>query len=317
MLQISNLQLSLDENPQSLEPLIMKKLRLRPGRLTSWKIVKESLDARKKPLRFVYTVLAETPDEAQILKKKLPHVSAAEPYIYQPPRPLTHGKERPVVVGFGPCGMFAALLLAEAGLRPIVLERGADVDQRVKDVEAYWQGGPLNPQSNVQFGEGGAGTFSDGKLTTRVKDVRIVKVTDELIEAGADPEIGYQAHPHIGTDRLRQIVKNIRLKIQRLGGEVRFNTPMTGIFTDADGICAIQAGDQRIACRQFPGEYRGVAVGFEPFHVLLKAAHGDGHSVDGAVVWNDVVVHQNGQALSRTGEEAGTGQGKRCGCRSA
>ena len=250
MLQISNLQLSLDENPQSLEPLIMKKLRLRPGRPTSWKIVKESLDARKKPLRFVYTVLVETPDEAQILKKKLPHVSAAEPYIYQPPHPLIHGKERPVVVGFGPCGMFAALLLAEAGLRPIVLERGADVDQRVKDVEAYWQGGPLNPQSNVQFGEGGAGTFSDGKLTTRVKDVRIVKVTDELIEAGADPEIGYQAHPHIGTDRLRQIVKNIRLKIQRLGGEVRFNTPMTGIFTDADGICAIQAGDQRIACRQ-------------------------------------------------------------------
>ena len=170
MLQISNLQLSLDENPQSLESLIMKKLRLRPGRLTSWKIVKESLDARKKPLRFVYTVLVETPGEAQILKKKLTHVSAAEPYRYQPPKPVSFDGPRPVVVGFGPCGMFAALLLAEAGLRPIVLERGADVDQRVKDVETYWQGGPLNPQSNVQFGEGGAGTFSDGKLTTRVKD---------------------------------------------------------------------------------------------------------------------------------------------------
>ena len=247
MLQISNLQLSLDENPQSLESLIMKKLRLRPGRLTSWKIVKESLDARKKPLRFVYTVLVETPGEAQILKKKLTHVSAAEPYRYQPPKPVSFDGPRPVVVGFGPCGMFAALLLAEAGLRPIVLERGADVDQRVKDVETYWQGGPLNPQSNVQFGEGGAGTFSDGKLTTRVKDVRIVKVMDELIEAGADPEIGYQAHPHIGTDRLRQIVKNIRLKIQRLGGEVRFNTPMTALFTDENGVCAIAAGDQRIA----------------------------------------------------------------------
>lgn len=250
MLQISNLQLSLDENPQNLEALIVKKLRLRPHRLMSWKIVKESLDARRKPLRFVYTVLAETPDEAAILKKKLPHISAAKPDIYQPPQPSLIASTRPIVVGFGPCGMFAALLLAEAGLRPIVLERGADVDQRIQDVETYWQGGPLNPQSNVQFGEGGAGTFSDGKLTTRVKDVRIVKVTDELIEAGADPEIGYQAHPHIGTDRLRQIVKNIRLKIQHLGGEIHFNTTLTGISTDAKGICAVQAGALTLPCRQ-------------------------------------------------------------------
>lgn len=138
-------------------------------------------------------------------------------------------KQRPVVVGFGPCGMFAALILAEAGLRPIVLERGRDADRRTADVERFWETGELDMTSNVQFGEGGAGTFSDGKLTTGIKDVRISKVKEELIEAGADPAIAYRQMPHVGTDVLRTVVKNIREKIIRLGGEVRFESQVTGV----------------------------------------------------------------------------------------
>lgn len=138
-------------------------------------------------------------------------------------------KQRPVIVGFGPCGMFAALILAEAGLRPIVLERGRDADRRTADVERFWKTGQLDITSNVQFGEGGAGTFSDGKLTTGIKDARISKVKEELIEAGADPAIAYRQMPHVGTDVLRTVVKNIREKIICLGGEVRFESQVTGI----------------------------------------------------------------------------------------
>ena len=133
-------------------------------------------------------------------------------------------KNRPIVVGFGPAGMFAALILAQAGLRPLVLERGQDVDARTAAVERFWQDGVLNVQSNVQFGEGGAGTFSDGKLTTGIKDVRIRKVLEEFVAAGAPEEILYKQKPHIGTDILRVVVKNIREEIKRLGGEVRFHT---------------------------------------------------------------------------------------------
>ena len=133
-------------------------------------------------------------------------------------------EHRPIVVGFGPAGMFAALILAQAGLRPLVLERGQDVDARTAAVERFWQDGVLNVQSNVQFGEGGAGTFSDGKLTTGIKDVRIRKVLEEFVAAGAPEEILYKQKPHIGTDILRVVVKNIREEIIRLGGEVRFHT---------------------------------------------------------------------------------------------
>ena len=136
---------------------------------------------------------------------------------------------RPVVVGFGPCGMFAALILAEAGLRPLVLERGRDADRRAADVERFWSTGELDPESNVQFGEGGAGTFSDGKLTTGIRDPRIGKVKAELIEAGADPAIAYRQMPHVGTDVLREVVKKIRKKIISLGGEVRFESRLTGL----------------------------------------------------------------------------------------
>ena len=141
-------------------------------------------------------------------------------------------EHRPIVVGFGPAGMFAALILAQAGLRPLVLERGQDVDARTAAVERFWQDGVLNVQSNVQFGEGGAGTFSDGKLTTGIKDVRIRKVLEEFVAAGAPEEILYKQKPHIGTDILRVVVKNIREEIKRLGGEVRFHTLVEDLCID-------------------------------------------------------------------------------------
>ena len=141
---------------------------------------------------------------------------------------------RPVVIGFGPAGMYAALLLAQMGYKPLVLERGEAVDDRVKSIDAFWTKGELNPQSNVQFGEGGAGTFSDGKLTSRVKDLRGRKVLTEFVNAGAPEEILYKAHPHVGTDLLRDIVKNIRKEIIALGGEVRFETQVKN-FKISDG----------------------------------------------------------------------------------
>lgn len=155
-------------------------------------------------------------------------------------------EHRPIVVGFGPAGMFAALILAQAGLRPLVLERGQDVDARTASVERFWREGTLNEQSNVQFGEGGAGTFSDGKLTTGIKDVRIRKVLEEFVAAGAPEEILYKQKPHIGTDILRVVVKNIREEIKRLGGEVRFHTLVEDLCIDdgcVSGVICKEVGN--------------------------------------------------------------------------
>ena len=164
------------------------------------------------------------------------------------PEPLPSARvlrDRPIIVGFGPAGMFAALILAQAGLRPLVLERGQEVDARTASVERFWREGTLNEQSNVQFGEGGAGTFSDGKLTTGIKDVRIRKVLEEFVAAGAPKEILYKQKPHIGTDVLRLLVKNIREEIKRLGGEVRFNTLVEDLRVEdgrVSGVICAQDG---------------------------------------------------------------------------
>jgi hypothetical protein len=224
MIRINEIRLSLDEDEALLQQKAAKILRINPKYIESSSIYKKSVDARKKDdVHFTYSLdVTITLDEEQIAAKcKSGKVQLVKPYRYEMPANRRVSSFRPVVVGFGPAGMFAGLILAQAGLRPIVLERGKDVDSRQRDVAEFWQKRKLNEESNVQFGEGGAGTFSDGKLTTGIKSPYIRKILEELYEAGAPEEILYSSKPHIGTDRLTVVVKNIRRKIESLGGEVR------------------------------------------------------------------------------------------------
>lgn len=226
MLRITQIKLSIQDDISAVKLQVAKKLKIRTTDILNFRIYKESIDARKRgEINFIYTVDVNVANESKFLTGKFKNVALTPDLAYKNPemgvKRLTH---RPVVVGFGPAGMYAALLLAQMGYKPLVLERGEAVEERVKSINAFWEKGKLNPKSNVQFGEGGAGTFSDGKLTSRVKDLRGRKVLTELVNAGAPEEILYKAHPHVGTDLLRDIVKNIRQEIISLGGEVRFNT---------------------------------------------------------------------------------------------
>ncbi|MDD6728247.1 MAG: hypothetical protein PUE08_03390 [Eubacteriales bacterium] len=233
MVRINEIRLSLDEEEAVLKSKAAKILKINEKYIESYTIYKKSVDARKKDdVHFTYSIDAViTLDENQIVQKcKSNKVQIVKPYKYEMPENKRVSKFRPVIVGFGPAGMFAGLILAEAGLQPIILERGKDVDSRQKDVNKFWQTKELNEESNVQFGEGGAGTFSDGKLTTGIKSPFIRKVLDELYEAGAPEEILYSSKPHIGTDRLTVVVKNIRKKIESLGGEVRLECKLERII---------------------------------------------------------------------------------------
>lgn len=224
MIRVNEIKLALDEEEDILAERAAKILKINKKYIKSYTIYKKSVDARKKEdVHFTYSLdVVITLDENQIVQKcKSPKVQLVQPYKYVTPENKRVSKFRPVVVGFGPAGMFAGLILAQAGLRPIILERGKDVDSRTADVNKFWQTRELNEESNVQFGEGGAGTFSDGKLTTGIKSPFIRKILEELYEAGAPEEILYSSKPHIGTDRLITVVKNIRKKIEKSGGEVR------------------------------------------------------------------------------------------------
>ncbi len=224
MIRINEIKLSLDEEESLLRAKASKILRINEKYIKSLTIFKKSIDARKKDnVHFTYSVDVEIAlDENQIVNKcKSSKASIVKPYSYEMPACRRKSEFRPIVVGFGPAGMLAGIILAEAGLKPIILERGKGIDERTRDVNEFWTKARLDEESNVQFGEGGAGTFSDGKLTTGIKSPFIRKVLEELYEAGAPEEILYSSKPHIGTDRLAVVVKNIRKKIEKLGGEVR------------------------------------------------------------------------------------------------
>ena len=246
MYRISQIKLALNEPKELLPKKIKKKLGNNID-IKEYKIVKESIDARDKgDIRFVYTVDFDVEQSQGVRKTKLKpdpkkNLSIAPDMSYKAPE---HGvrelKHRPVIAGFGPCGIFCALILAQQGYRPIVLERGKCVSERAEDVQNFWNGSALNTESNVQFGEGGAGTFSDGKLTTGIKDPRIHKVLSEFVSAGAPEEILYKNKPHIGTDLLRDVVANIREEIIRLGGEIRFSSKLVGIDAPSGKIKAVK-----------------------------------------------------------------------------
>ena len=237
MILIQQLKLPVTHTAEDFQKKILKTLHIREKDLISVRICRQSLDARKKPeLYYVYTVEAEVKQESQVLKRiKNKHISAREkaPAYTCIPTGTKPFRFRPVVIGTGPAGLFCGYELARMGYRPVLVERGADVTERMQDVQTFWETGKLLPESNVQFGEGGAGTFSDGKLNTLVhdKDGRNYEVLRLLAEYGAPKRILYESKPHIGTDILAQVVKNIRTDIEKMGGEVRFHTKVTDIHT--------------------------------------------------------------------------------------
>ena len=249
MLRLTELKLPLDHDEAALPALIVKTLGITPAELAGHHIHKRSYDARKQKLLMVY--IAHVTLSSPVLEEQLiaqfaahPHIGRAPDLAYYPPTQASLATQapaiRPVVIGFGPCGIFAALLLAQMGFKPIVLERGKKVRERTKDTWGLWRKQVLHPESNVQFGEGGAGTFSDGKLWSQIKDPRHLgrKVMLEFVKAGAPEEILLVSKPHIGTFKLVKVVEHMREQIEAMGGEIRFQQRVSDVAIErnADGL---------------------------------------------------------------------------------
>ncbi|MFK3970344.1 NAD(P)/FAD-dependent oxidoreductase [Pseudomonas sp. NPDC087358] len=297
MLRITELKLPLDHADEALRPALVQRLGIDADELLDFTLFKRSYDARKKSteLQFIYTIDFQVRDEAALLTRLShdKHLCQAPDVSY---KVVGHApvdlSERPLVVGFGPCGIFAGLLLAQMGFKPIILERGKEVRQRTKDTWGLWRKNVLNPESNVQFGEGGAGTFSDGKLYSQIKDPKFHgrKVLHEFVKAGAPEEILYVSKPHIGTFRLTGVVENMRQQIEALGGEVRFEQRVTDVLIDdgqMQGV-VLDSGERiesrhvilalghsaRDTFRMLHG--RGVYMEAKPFSVGFRIEHPQG-----------------------------------------
>ncbi|MBD2095555.1 NAD(P)/FAD-dependent oxidoreductase [Trichocoleus sp. FACHB-591] len=271
MLRLTEVKLPLDHPEEALQVAILKKLQITPAELVSFSIFKRSYDARKKDdIVFVYILDVETLQEKRLLQRfrKDPHVvptpDTSYRYVAQAPNTATASlANRPIVIGAGPCGIFAGLLLAQMGFRPLILERGKPVHDRSVDTFGFWSKRKFNPESNAQFGEGGAGTFSDGKLYSRVKDANHHgrKVLEEFVNAGAAPEILYVNKPHIGTYRLVKIVENMRRTIESLGGEFRFESRVQTIEIEEHGDNRQVRGVVLATGEYIPSEHVILAVG--------------------------------------------------------
>lgn len=273
MIRVNQLKLPVTHSREDLEEKLARTLRVEPGQIRKYRIVRQSIDARKKEdIVYIYAVDVFLSGEERVVHRaKNRNAILEKEVIYRFPEPGTEElKDPPVIIGLGPAGLICGLMLARAGYRPLILERGSDVDSRTKQVAGFWAGEKLDPRSNVQFGEGGAGTFSDGKLNTMVKDVsgRNRKVLEILVEFGADPAILYQGKPHIGTDVLSGIVKAIRREIIRLGGTVAFETQAEDLILEEKRLTGIRA-----AGRDIPVQAAVLAVGHsarDTFEMLWK-----------------------------------------------
>lgn len=294
MLRLSQLKLPVGHKRDDLERAIIKKAGGKSP--DSWRIIKRSIDARRKPeLYYIYTIEASFPDEKKILKNKKNSWMKTDRIRYRFPfrmdKPFIPAEKRPVIVGAGPAGLFAGLILARHGFQPVIFERGDNAGLRELKVREFWDKNVLDPESNVQFGEGGAGTFSDGKLNTLVKDKlgRNRFVLEELVFHGAPEDILYEARPHIGTDILKKVVTSIREEIMSLGGEIHFRTKVCGLyFSDhqphncSDNCSSVKTDERRIAGlrlykngreEEWPCENVILAIGHsarDTFHMLHK-----------------------------------------------
>ncbi len=252
MLRLTEIRLPIDHDEKDLKTAIYHRLNITEKQLLSYSIFRRSHDARKKTaIVFSYTIDAEVKNESIVLAnvKDKKHVRKAPDMTYHPVAKRNPSvTSRPIVIGCGPCGLFAALILAQNGFNPLILERGKTVRERTKDTFGFWKTRQLNTESNVQFGEGGAGTFSDGKLYTQIRDPKHYsrKVLTEFVKAGASPEILYMAKPHIGTFRLVKIIENMRQTIETLGGEFRFESRVDDFLIEKEQIYGVILSDGKI-----------------------------------------------------------------------